>query len=166
MYPDGNNLWLCRARLVLCHRMHRVLSGLQRGFVMCEFQSCATTAKPRGGSTASCTPLSSMGSSPPILRICSESGEVLALLPIEAVGAPSLEVPEAMDEAQGSLSWQGQTAHSRGGGFKLSQFSWAASSAALLLCLSSAAKPPGPPQRKMCYSKTLILHYCAPGCCK
>ena len=43
----------------------------------------------------------------------------MVLLPIEAVGAPSLEVPEAMDGAQGSLSWKGQTAHSRGGAHRL-----------------------------------------------
>jgi len=36
----------------------------------------------------------------------SEDGDVLPLLP-KAVGAPSLGVSKAMDEARGSLSWWG-----------------------------------------------------------
>ena len=35
-------------------------------------------------------------------------------LPKEIVGAPSLEVPKAMDGALGSLSWLGHPAHGRG----------------------------------------------------
>jgi len=36
----------------------------------------------------------------------SEDGEVLALLP-RVVGAPSLDMPKAMDGALGSMSWWG-----------------------------------------------------------